>query len=296
MDTGVKMSELLSTEEIAELSYSLRTSFEGITYNKNLSELQHPLTNSKRKLQVAGLVAAALALIGYSTIGTSSVSPAWSATPLPVTTSQHGEIFSACSSLIPTTTTDPQMHLVDYRGPFGDAILSTPTNEKLQNNQWVCHFVQTSSGGFKAIDVNPISDFHVFATNNLSSSSSESLNGTTILVSGNSQTIEVPATPGSDLSKPTGTNTQSSTSKLSEMTVTASDVWNGSNLVDGIKIPASQILMGSVPVGTVVAKVSCPDVKASEASISPEGFYSIWIPSVSPECKVSFVDVNGKLL
>lgn len=69
-------------------------------------------------------------------------------------------------------------------------------------------------------------------------------------------------------------------------------------MIDGVKIPASQIIMGTFTNGAYSVQVKCPSLPSATAALSSRsaGVFSIWIPSSSAQCQIFYFDKSGQPL
>lgn len=248
--------EILSDEEISNLSVKIKSELNHLTYNAEFAPMAKSSWNNTRFFKLAGVAATVTAVLAYSLMGNSAVSPAWSETPISVSEANQKEILNSCTSMLPSSATHPTMHLTDFRGTFGDAVLGTEDANTKFLRSWSCYFTYSETQGFKALEVNEQKFISPVYTH------------TSVFP------VAMPFP-----SKP-----------IYEITV-----WNGGDVIDGVKIPASQLYLGSFANGAYSVKVSCPDIPIATASISEtdNGIFSIWVPSNSPDCAISFLDQNG---
>src|ERR1700694_5708631 len=154
--------DLLTEEEIQDLSAQLKASLNPLTFNRPIVENNKRQSNHARQWTLSGVAAAFIAIIAYSVIGQLSVAPAWSALPLKVSASNEAAILTTCSLLLPKTlqsgqvqsSEDPKVHLVDFRSNYGDAVLITGGLNPQSTRTWTCHFIKPMNSKFKAIDLN----------------------------------------------------------------------------------------------------------------------------------------------
>jgi hypothetical protein len=273
--------ELLTENEIHELSAKLKASLNPLTFDKPFVEYKRQ-SNRATQWTLSGVAAAFIAVIAYSVIGQLGVAPAWSASPLKVSAANEAEILSTCSLLLPKalrsgqvpSSEDPKVHLVDFRSDYGDAVLITGGMNPQTTRTWTCHFIKPKNSKFNAIDLSEAK----FSYN---------------YVAGNPKVINTSQGISAAAAIPTAPIASGANIARRE---SVSVVWRGGDSFNGVKIPASQIMSGPVIFGAVSVKVKCPNLPSAEAAISNNGgIFSIWIPSTSPKCVVTYIDRNGKI-
>lgn len=253
--------EILTETEISELSSAIKSDLNKLTYNAEFDPTYKPSRNTSKFVKLSGVAAAVTAVLAYSLIGNSSVSPAWSDTPIAIGEATQNEILNSCASLLPVSATQPTIHLTDYRGTFGNAVIGTMDADTSRLRSWNCNFTKTESESFKAIEINETKFISPEYTH-------------------------------------TGTLVYPSAHSGSSTPIYEQIVWNGGGVIDGVQIPASQLFLGTFSNGTYSVKVNCPGIPESTASIShaESGIFSIWVPSNSSECSIVFLDKSGKEL
>lgn len=263
--------EHLTETEIRELSSKLKISLNPLTFDKPFVEYKRQQSSQATRWTLSGVAAAIIAIVAYAVVGQSSIAPAWSASPLKVSAVNEATILSTCALFLPEALQNaqvpssdrPKIHLVDFRSNYGDAVIITGGINPQTTRTWTCHFIKPKNSKFQAIDL------------------SEAGFSFSYVVGKAKQII---TTPGDSIV----------TASVAEP-VSASVMWPGGNSVDGVKIPPSQILSGSVIYGAISVKVKCPNLPLAQAAISKTGgIFSIWIPSTSPKCLVTYFDKNGK--
>lgn len=270
--------DLLTDKEIQELSAQLKASLNPLTFDKPFVEYKKRQSNHAKQWTLSGVAAAFIAVIAYSVIGQSSLAPAWSASPLRVSAANEAVILTTCSLLLPEalqsgqvpTSEHPKVHLVDFRSNYGDAVLITGGLNPQTTRTWTCHFIKPKDSKFKAIDLSEAKFSYSY-------------------IAGNPQkTI-----PGPGLTATATAEIPTSANIMRRESVSV--VRRGGDSFDGVKIPASQIMSGPVIDGAISVKVKCPNLPSAEAAMSKTGGrFSIWIPSTSPKCLVTYIDQNGK--
>ncbi|HUW88120.1 MAG TPA: hypothetical protein VMW30_07080 [Candidatus Paceibacterota bacterium] len=270
--------DLLTEKEIHELSAQLKASLNPLTFDKPFVEYKKRQSNHARQWTLSGVAAAFIAIAAYSVIGQLSVAPAWSASPLKVSAANEAAILTSCSLFLPkalqsgqaSSLEHPKVHLVDFRSDYGDAVLITGGMNPQTTRTWTCHFIKPKNSKFKAIDLSEAKFSYSY-------------------VAGNPKKI----IPGPSISATAAILTPTNIKRRESVSV----VWRGGDSFDGVKIPASQIMSGPVIFGAVSVKVKCPNLPSAEAAISNTGgIFSIWIPSTSPKCLVTYFDQNGKII
>ena len=275
--------DLLTEKEIQELSAKLKASLNPLTFDKPFVEYKKLQSSHARQWTLSGVAAAFIAIIAYSVIGQSSVAPAWSASPLKVSAANEAAILTTCSLLLPEalqsgqvpSSDRPKVHLVDFRSDYGDAVLITGGMNPQTTRTWTCHFIKPKNSKFKAIDLSEAKFSYSY-------------------IAGNPKIINTEHGISATAAIPTASIPTSSNIKRRE---SVSVVWRGGDSFDGVKIPASQIISGPVIYGAVSVQVKCPNLPSAEAALSKtSGIFSIWIPSTSPKCLVTYIDQNGKTI
>lgn len=250
--------EQLTQQEVTELSAQLKLALRPIELDKPFEE-HHTLATRRPKVwALSGVAASVVAIIAYAIVGQVAPTPAWSSTPITVDDARQRIILDSCENLLPPTAKNPKIHLLDFRGAYGDAVLVTTSINPPSSESWTCHFIKPQGAPFKAIAVNQAK--YIFPEITYPNSA--------ITAGG----ISIP--------------------------VIESIVWRGGDLIDGVKIPASQIIMGTFTNGAYSVQVKCPSLPSATAALSSRsaGVFSIWIPSSSTQCQIFYFDKSGKPL
>ncbi|MEJ0014550.1 MAG: hypothetical protein WDN07_03065 [Actinomycetota bacterium] len=124
-------------KEIHELSAQLKISLSPLTFDRPFVEYKKRQSKQATRWTISGIAAAIIAILTYSIVDQLSIAPAWSASPLKVSTTNEAAILTTCSLLLPeelqskqvASSDRPKIHLVDFRSDYGDAVLNYWGNE-----------------------------------------------------------------------------------------------------------------------------------------------------------------------
>lgn len=256
-----QQSEILTEQEVKELSQALKANFNQLTYKAEFDADRKAVPVRSKLLKLSAVAASVAAVLAYSLLGNTSSSPAWSAVPIAVSEANQAAILKSCTSLLPLNSVQTSLHLTDFRGTFGSAILGSADSVTGELKSWGCDFTKSDDNTFKAFQINQ------------------------------AKFIPPVYTTSSTMSVPSHTLMLSNSKPVYEQIV-----WTGGDQIDGVKVPASQLILGSFENGANSVKVACPNLPTAMASISNSGsgLFSIWVPSASQDCKVTFFDKSGQ--